>query len=381
MAFKKPSVKEIATDIKELSIYIRTLKKFGKTTLFRDVIIEKYGVPEKGLLVGCGAEIGYSLLDNLNTTQIETYKDLIDLKKWLIEEKGKEHDIEMIAFDVAEELIPMFEKEIIRLSVIDTKKPCKSIKSAYGGYNAGIEKAIEFIKDYFKELRQAGFGVWMIGHTKFRNIKEKGAIEDEGYMQLTSNLQSNYEAAFGDVFDVTFTGYIDREIEEETVGEGENEKKKRRATGEIRKLYMRGTTLIDAGGRFGMDAVPEYIVFDKPNMAKDFIETVEKGMRLSKTGALNNKDVIIKEPVKKEEVIVEEELPEEELIVEDEVVTEEVTIDIEKNKELKSKVAGKYKTATPEQKAQVKSILGKYDATKLDETKPTQMFEEILAIL
>lgn len=30
MAFKKPSVKEIATKIEELSIYIRTLKKFGK---------------------------------------------------------------------------------------------------------------------------------------------------------------------------------------------------------------------------------------------------------------------------------------------------------------------------------------------------------------
>ena len=382
MAFKKPSVKEIATDIKELSIYIRTLKKFGKTTLFRDVIIEKYGDPEKGLLVGCGAEIGYSLLDNLNTTQIETYKDLIDLKKWLIEQKGKEHDIEMIAFDVAEELIPMFEKEIIRLSVIDTKKPCKSVKSAYGGYNAGIEKAIEFIKDYFKELRQAGFGVWMIGHTKFRNIKEKGAIEDEGYMQLTSNLQSNYEAAFGDVFDVTFTGYIDREIEEETVGEGENEKKKRRATGEIRKLYMRGTTLIDAGGRFGMDAVPEYLVFDKPNMAKDFIETVETGMKLSKTGALNNKDVVVKEPVKKEVVV--EDIPEDD-VLEDEVSVIEETIedvvDVEKNKELKSKIAGKFKVATSEKKAQVKSILGKYDAAKLDETKPTQMFEEILAVL
>lgn len=370
MALKRPSINTISTDIKDLSIYLRSTKKFGKSTLFRDLIIEKYGDPSKGLLVSLGAEIGYKLLDNLNVVHIETYQELIELKNWLIKEKGKEHDIEMIAFDVVEEVVPMFEKEVIRLSVIETKKPCKSIKSAFGGYNAGVDKTIEFIKDYFLELRKV-FGVIAIGHTKFRTIKEKGNLEDEGYMQLTSNLQSNYEAAFGDVFDVTFTGYIDREVTEETVGEGDTAKTRRKATGEIRKLYLRGTTLIDAGGRFAFGAVPEYIVFDKPNMAKEFIDIVEKGMALSKTGALNNKDVKLFEPK------IEEHVEQDDILDEH----QEDIIDIEKNKELKTKVAGKYKTATAEQKVAVKKILGTYGATKLDETKPTKMFEDILAIL
>jgi len=104
-----------------------------KSTLARDLVIEKYGDPEKGLLVALGAEIGYKLLDNINVTHIESYKDLIDLKNWLIKEKGKEHNIEWLTFDVVEELIPIFEKEVIRLSVIDMKKPCKSINQAYGG--------------------------------------------------------------------------------------------------------------------------------------------------------------------------------------------------------------------------------------------------------
>lgn len=379
MSFKKPQINKISTDIKDLSIYLRSTKKFGKSTLFRDLIMEKYGDPSKGLLVSLGAEIGYKLLDNLNVVHIETYQELIELKNWLLEEKGKEHDIQMIAFDVVEEVVPMFEKEIIRLSVIETKKPCKSIKSAFGGYNAGVDKTIEFLKEYFLELRKQ-FGVVAIGHTKFRTIKEKGNLDDEGYMQLTSNLQSNYEAAFGDIFDVTFTGYIDREVEEELVGEGEHAKKKRKATGEIRKLYMRGTTLIDAGGRFAFGAVPEYIIFDKPNMAKDFIEVVEKGMALSKTGALNNKDVKVFESTvqKQEEVTVDED----DLAgLEEDLTVSEPEVDIEKNKELKKKVAGKFKTSSPEQKKQVKEILAKYDATKLDETKPTQMFEDVLAIL
>lgn len=374
MGFKKPQIVKIATDIKQLSIYIRTLKKFGKSTLFRDVIIEKYGDPEKGLLIGLGAEIGYSLLDNLNATHIETYQELIELKDWLIETKGKEHNIEILAFDVAEELVPIIEKEVIRLSVIDSKKPCKSINQAYGGYGAGGSKVVELIKDYFLELRKAGFGVWMIGHTKFKTIKEKGNIEEEGYMSLTSNLQSNYESAFGDVFDVTLTGYIDREIEEESFGEGENEKTRRKATGEIRKLYFRGNTLIDAGGRFKDGAVPDYIVFDRPNMSKVFIETVENGMKLSKSDNLIESSPKQPSVTKTEEVV---EMVEE--IIEETI--EKNVIDIEENKKLKAKVAGKYKTASPEQKENVKLILSKYRTTKLDESKPSEMFNEILEIL
>ena len=87
MAFVKPVINEIKPDIKNLSIYLRSTKKFGKSTLFRDVVLAKYGDPSRGLLVGCGNEVGYKMLDNLNVTQVNTYKDMIELQKWLIEEK------------------------------------------------------------------------------------------------------------------------------------------------------------------------------------------------------------------------------------------------------------------------------------------------------
>jgi hypothetical protein len=89
MAFKKPQINTISTDIRDLSIYLRSTKKFGKSTLFRDVIIEKYGDPSKGLLVSVGAEIGYKLLDNINVVHIESYQELIELKNWLIKKKEK----------------------------------------------------------------------------------------------------------------------------------------------------------------------------------------------------------------------------------------------------------------------------------------------------
>jgi hypothetical protein len=378
MAFKKPTVNKIVTDIKNLSIYIRTLKKFGKTTLFRDVVLEKYGDPQRGLLVGIGAEAGYTLLDSLNKTHVETYEELIDMKEWLIEQKGKEHNIEILAFDVVDELIPIVEKEVMRLSVIDTKKPCKSINAAYGGYGAGQIKVVELTKDFMLELKKAGFGIWAIAHTKYKNIKQKGDI-DEGYMSLSSTLQSNYEAIFGDIFDCVLTGYIDRELEEETVTVGDDEKKIRHATDEIRKLYLRGNTFIDAGCRFKDGSVPDYIVFDQPNMAKTFIDTLETGMRLSMSGAVSEDE--FKQIQKKNE---KHESEVKEVVVDDDIddITEEPeVIDIDHNKQLKAKVAGKYKTASKEQKALVKEILSKYGTTKLDESKPTKMFEDVLAIL
>ena len=67
MAFKKPQINTIKPDIKNVSIYLRSVKKFGKSTLFRDVILEKYGDPSRGLLVEVGMERGDTLLDNVNT--------------------------------------------------------------------------------------------------------------------------------------------------------------------------------------------------------------------------------------------------------------------------------------------------------------------------
>lgn len=251
------------------------------------------------------------MLDNINYVQVYTYKDLVELKNWLIKEKGKEHNIEIVAFDTGDELALIADQETIRQSNIETpKKQVKSIKAAFGGYTAGEKySANDIIKPYMSDLQKAGFGTWVIAHTKFKSIKEKGSLETDGYMQLTSNMGADYEAAFGDIFDVTLTGVIDRDIEE--VGEGDN--KKRYATDTIRKLYFRETPLIDAGGRFAFDSVPEYMVFDKPNMAYEFIKIVEEGMEKSKLssniGGQNTTTTVSGTLTIKPTVTVKEEVP------------------------------------------------------------------------
>ena len=361
MAFQKPQINTIKPDIKNLSIYLRSTKKFGKTTLFRDTILAKYGDPSRGLLVGCGNEKGYKILDNLNTTQVSTYKDLIELRDWLINEKGKEHNIEIVAFDTGDELALIADKETIRLSNIENpNKKIKSIKAAFGGYTAGEKySANDIIKPYMTSLQDAGFGVWVIAHTKFKTIKEKGGLEEDGYMQLTSNMGADYEAAFGDIFDVTLTGVIDRDVEEK----GDGDKKKRYATDTVRKLYFRETPLIDAGGRFAYGAVPEYMVFDKEDMGAEFIKVIEEGMEKSKKTLGKKATVSAPKPTKKVEPIVEDIAEDIDEDIDDIDAAEETTTETSSDypEDLVGTIRTMFKNCTDKDlKAEVKGIIAQH---------------------
>lgn len=380
MAFVKPTINTIRADIKNVSIYLRSVKKFGKSTLFRDVIFSKYGDPSRGLLVEVGMERGASLLDNVNTTHVDSYKDLIELKKWLITEKGKEHNIEIVAYDVADELVPLFDKETIRQHNLDNpQKPVKSVKAAMGGYTAGEQYSATLMKNYFDEIKAAGIQVWVLGHSKYKNIKDKANVDNEGYMQLTSNLTAAYEAALGDIFDVVLTGVIDRNIE--IVGEGDDAK--RYATDAIRKLYFRGTPEIDAGGRFAAGSVPEYLVFDKPNMAEDFIKIVEEGMEKSKINFSTKKTTAPKTTPKKPVEPVVDNLAvtkkvDEEVIDEIPFNVDEPSVDLEA---LCVDIRAAFKVADAETKKSVKAILTEKGNGKLDVTLGAAVLTEIADIL
>lgn len=316
--FKKPSVNKSVNSLNKLKLYIRAISKFGKSTLFRDMVLEEYGGnPEKGLLVGVGNEYGYALLDNLNVSHIESWNDAIELKKYLIAGKVRgEHEIELIAFDTLDELIPLCEQYVCELSEKRTGKPCDTINGALGGFGKGAEKVKELIKEYVTSLSKAGFGLVFIAHTKVKTIVEKGMNSDEGYMQLTSNLTNAYENSISAVFDVICTGVIDKKVDD-----GKLE-------GTERRLYFRGDGFVEAGGRFKSNSVPEYIVFkeDEKANAKLFVETLKEAIKGSKSTPITDEE--FEKLAKKEdeeakenakEVLVEEERKErpskEELLV------------------------------------------------------------------
>lgn len=308
MAFVKPQIHKIEADIKNAYIYLRAVRKWGKTTTWKNIILQKYnGDASRGLLIEVGNEHGTTMLDNINTTHVSNYKDLVQLKDWLITEKGKEHNIEMLCFDVVDELQDIFDKEVIRLNNIENpNKPSKSIKSCFGGYNAGPEMSASKIKEYMESLKSAGFGIICIGHTKMKAVSDRASTEDEKWMTLTGTLPSNYNSAIADICDIVLTGNIEREFE--TKGEGDNAKNY--LVSEERRLYFRPTELIDAGSRFAPGAVPDYIVFDgtPEEFAAKLIKTIEDGMEKSKSGVVTKKTPTAKKEEKKPALVEDDDL-------------------------------------------------------------------------
>lgn len=267
MAFKKPSVKKTIFDLERMAFYIRAEKKFGKTTLFRDIVLAEYGNPNKGVLAGVGGELGYRLIQDLNTTQLESWQDFLDLKDYLLSEEGKE--IKLVAFDTVEEVIAIAEKEICKRYEMETKKVCPSIKAAFGGYGAGQKMVRNLLSEYMQEIRKAGKGIVYIGHTVYKTIPNKCSDDSIQYKQLTGTLTSDYESFFSDIPDMVITGVVHRDIEGEEVINSE------------RRLYFKGTAFVDAGARGdGFEALPEYIVLDKNN-GELFVKTIKSVMDAS----------------------------------------------------------------------------------------------------
>lgn len=386
MAFTKPKINTIKPDIKNAYIYFRAVRKWGKTTTWKNIILQKYnGDASKGLLVEVGNEHGTTMLDNINTTHVSSYKDLIQLKDWLIKEKGNEHNIEMLCFDVVDEMPEIFDKEIIRLNSIENpNKPCKSIKSCFGGYNAGVEMSANKIKAYMEELKNAGFGIMCIGHTKMKAVSDKATTEDEKWMTLTGTLSSNYESAIADVCDIVLTGNIEREFE--TKGEGDNAKNY--LVSEERRLYFRGTELIAAGSRFAPGTVPDYIVFDgsPEEFAVKLIKTIEEGMEKSKTSSTSIKKkstkptpipTSISDPEEDSEVADEDF----DLFDEEETLQEEEAV-VPVDKETLTEIRSNFKSADADTKSQVKSVLSNYNGKLASEMCPSDVekIKEILGI-
>ena len=394
MVFKKPKINKVKTTMESLQIYLRAERKFGKTTLFRDLILEKFGDPNYGMLVKIGNEDGTSLLDELNETDVQSFPEFLGLINWVITEKNKEHNIKMIGIDVVDELIPLVEEYVVKLSRKETGKPCKSILEAYGGYYRGKQKAAEILKTVFRKLKNNGIGVIAIAHTRLKKIAPKGTVEEDGgYDVFTSTLENVYEAVFADIFDVVLTGYIDRDIID---GKMQTSK---------RYLCFRGDGFIEAGGRFAFGTVPDKIEFDKPNMAKEIIDIIETGMKESRINKISDEEfrkeqaqemkelenlstetipteiVSENEPVKeqpKEEPVKEEESTS----LEDKILNKEDEVNVEKNKELLIQIQSRFKNCTAEQKAEIKKLLKDNNINKFDiNVLETAVFEKALSLL
>ena len=294
MAFKMNTVR---VDLCSYPAYVLMGQRgIGKTTLFRDIVLEEYGSPEYGLLISCGNESGYHALDNLQVEEVTEWtkeygypekdegvpeelwtRGLVEVVDDLVFNKSN-YKIKVVCFDTLDELYPMAEQRVFYEHKKKKGTYPESLNAALGGYGAGQNRAVELVTEQIARLRSAGYGIFLIGHVK---VKDKiDPVTGDVYEQYTNNLSNKYFGAVADNAQMVVN------IVNELNITGGSDDKAGRVTGSSRMMYFRDTGLIDAKSRFvGM---PDKL----PLSAKNFLEAFKMGVKNSQTTKMSDKDVM-----------------------------------------------------------------------------------------
>lgn len=99
-------------------------------------------------------------------------------------------------------------------------------------YGKGRDRLVEIMLKQISRLRNAGYGVFIIAHTKFK--EKTDVMTGEKYEQLTNNLRSDIYSSVANITQMIVTATLERQIVEG------------KQVGEKRYLYFRSNGLTKA---------------------------------------------------------------------------------------------------------------------------------------
>lgn len=350
---------EVSVDIAHYRHYWRAPKKWGKTTLFANLIQELYGDMDKGLLISCGNERGYSALDGIVYVDCPEWSDIAELVDELIENK-EENSFVLLGFDTVDELVAMAQREVIKLDFRKTGER-HEFNAAFGGYGAGRRKVDEMINSLITRLGDSGFGLIFIGHSKIRDVKEKNGDE---YQMLTSNLSSDYDGIFANKADICMMGVIEKEIDGGFV------------QGAERYMIFRGNGYVDAGGRFA--DIDDRVEVSAKNYIKTVTDAIKKSIKSHVVTDEYIEQKLQQERQEKEDFY----KANKERLMQDDSSEDSFEKDITKCQELRSMIYGTMQTLSKdEQKSATKQLGGlglPCTKTAIDKLTDTAILTQIL---
>lgn len=244
----------------------------GKTTVIKEYV-EKLAGEDGYVFLEIGKEDGADAIHGINylncpewdaeydeNTNSMGFMTFIDD---VIENRSSDwKGLKVVVVDTLDELFAIAEPEVIRMHNKDNpNKRVKSIKAAFGGFQAGEEKAIEIVQEALWSLKKVGVSFIVIGHTKTRNVTDP--VTGEDYMQLTTNMSQKYFNAIKTKVHFLGVAAIDREIVKEKTGKKNmvtgQDIKKGVVKGETRKITFRDDNfVVDSKSRFSdiVDSIP-----------------------------------------------------------------------------------------------------------------------------
>lgn len=221
-------IKEVKIDIAGYSYLINGVAGVGKTTTVSEIGQKEYGV-DGFLLLTVGQEPEPEHIGNLWNERATDWDDLEEIIDTLCTYKEEDYpNLRMVGVDSVDEVFRLAEQKVIDLhnkKVTNPSDKITTIKSAFGGYQAGENKVIDLVSTTLFKLRDYGISLFFIGHTKQKNKKDQ--MLDVEFEQITSNLDNKYYNCIKDKVNIVMCAYVEREMTDlETMKDAFSKKQK-----------------------------------------------------------------------------------------------------------------------------------------------------------
>ena len=246
---------EVKVDIANYNYLINGIGGIGKTTTVAEIGQKLFG--EDGYMhLTIGKEPKPDHIGGLWNEVADTWDDLKEIIDEIVKYKSDYPKLRMVGIDSTDELYRICEEKVVEMhndSVVDVKKRVKSIAAAFGGYQAGNNKAVDLVTNLLFKLNTVGVSLFFIGHSKQKTKEDP--VTGISYEIITSTLDNKYYNSIKDKVNVAGTAYIEREFTDiKTVQDGFTKKDKQvgAVASERRVVAFRDTdgTQIDTKSHF-----------------------------------------------------------------------------------------------------------------------------------
>lgn len=393
MARKFGKINVMKEHFYEYSYIINGVGGIGKTTMAYEMGKLATGSDEGTLVISCGVEPTPDHIPGLFGDSAPNFKKLNEIVKELVENRSEYPDTKFVCFDSIDEVYRIAEEYVVKeynMSLDSDKQPVKSIKQAFGGYQAGEDKTVSYVLKLIDKLNSAGYKTIWIGHTK---TKSKEGVDGIKYEQLTCNVSNKYYTAIKDKVNLVAMCYFETVVA--------NVKEKKNAfTKEVDKVgELKGMKRVmvfrdDDNNAIDTKSHFEYIVPKADLGANNLVKAVEDAIKakLSESSSIGVH----------EEVTQAVSMPKTIIPTEDQEVqsvkpktkkaeTEEIDADDDfeeipqydedlEPEEIIEEIKASFKDLKTETKASIKSILSDAGATKISADIPKETLLEILKL-
>ena len=222
------TIREVKLDLASYSYLINGVAGVGKTTTVTEIGQKEYGV-DGYLLLTIGQEPEPDHIGNVWQERATDWDDLEEIIETICEYKDEDYPkLRMVGIDSVDEVFRLAEQKVIELhnkKITNPTDKITTIKSAFGGYQAGESKVVDLVSTTLFKLRDYGISPFFIGHTKSKNKKDQ--MLDIEFEQITSNLDNKYYNCIKDKVNIVMCAYVEREMTDlETMKDAFSKKQK-----------------------------------------------------------------------------------------------------------------------------------------------------------